>query len=131
MLFRSQKHAEGRKAQWVSAERIQCLLTTLKTEDKDAAIQKCVETSHNVSHLELTFPEVPEEGKCPAAEPLPCTEPFQGKWYKNTMEKELAACTDCQELLSPVPDVPLPIDEDMPLMGGDAASLPPEPAGLF
>jgi len=84
--------------QWRTLKRMTCLLDVMQKGGTNDDIDACKEKLWDTSHLDLTYPAIPEKKACSlvSLEAEPCDEDFLAKHYgSNPPAAPAATCTPC------------------------------------
>jgi len=87
----------NRTLQWRVMKRMQCLLETEEAGATHDAIDACREATIDTSHLDLDYPDIPEEVDCShiVGGALPCTDEWTAGYGQMPANAPAAPCTRC------------------------------------
>merc|ERR1719221_2113296 len=79
------KAEEARKADWVTATHILCLLRVFETDngDKKARLDECMDATVSTENITVVYHQIPDADPCPTEEHVPCDEAWLQMEYRS------------------------------------------------
>jgi len=104
------KAEEARKADWVTATHILCLLRVFETDngDKKARLDECMDATVSTENITVVYHQIPDADPCPTEEHVPCDEAWLQMEYRSKAWYNSSTINQCIACQAPAPPTPAP-----------------------